>query len=347
MIFIFHILLLLIILQPYSAGSFDNFYMNNDRESRKWANNLLKDFKPVLITDDTFKPKSYDAYIQMKREKLAKFGACTGYRCGNVKQMIKDGKLLNNLYIRTRKALPLMPLFPPRLRRSTDLKLKDEIDSIKIYPVESNGTKAIECHKVNDEEISCRQDDFEYKIKLKHKDLSQESLESLIRTLYLRLSTSISTEKRKRSEVLTAAPSSGESGEEPFMIVLPPQEPTPVNGCPEPKEEMTEWPYKVCKICEEPEEPPPPIDNMIIECSPRDYELINPDEPRVFNEGPTTQPSAYVYSCRWQGKRQVESQNIVVPIKSAHPSRTGRQSFRIIIDPSEASTNTLPITIAV
>uniref|UniRef100_T1HL88 Uncharacterized protein n=1 Tax=Rhodnius prolixus TaxID=13249 RepID=T1HL88_RHOPR len=221
--------------------------------------------------------------------------------------MIKDGKLLNNLYIRTRKALPLMPLFPTRLRRSVDLKIQDEIDSIKIFPIVSNGSKAIECHKDSDEEITCRQDDFEYKIKLKHRDLSQESLESLIRSLYLRLSSSIPTEKHKRSEVLTAAPPSGGSNnEEPFMIVLPPQMHSHNIECPEfNREHATEWPYKSCKHCEDDAtENPPPIDNMIIECSPRDYETVNPGDVReVKHDGTTKRPNAYVYSCRWQGKR--------------------------------------------
>ncbi|KAK9512966.1 hypothetical protein O3M35_001265 [Rhynocoris fuscipes] len=333
----------------YSSDSEQNLSANkrkNDYRSKPILNDnyrtktyyrsqpILNDnYRSQPTINDNYRPKAFNGYMKFIQDR---FNRNVKYRKlrnngENIRELIKNGRLLNKFYTDMKDNERLKRYFLER-------NLKNEIESVNIVPIQSNGAESIECIKNNEDYISCKQDDFEYNIKLKHKDLSQDNIENLIRSLYMRLSCGMPSFKDKRSAC------NNDTNDSPFMLILPPPKPTSLcNDI----ASTTVWMFTPCKsyymTSTAPIQKQQNVNNkMIIECDPKDFEPETANYPRKFYQfdpASTTEPSAYIYSCRWQGKRQIETQNIIVPINRNQKLSNKRKVFKVFIDPDRETVN--------
>ncbi|KAF6206201.1 hypothetical protein GE061_017430 [Apolygus lucorum] len=278
-----------------------------------------------------FRPPGFEKFLERKRKQSIMYPSYIpqGFKQESVKELIQRGGLLNVGYVSSQSPILRMRRENPAVKEknTSAVSIMNEISSVEVLPI-IRQSRTIECQRDSDGVVNCHQDDLHYKIRLKHPDLPQDILETLITNLYARLFKATSDKKKRDgNKISTQKPSSDES---PFIIVLPPDHSEGV------KVVQNAKPVKNHNIPETEHS-----EDLIIECTPTDLEGPKDNE-KTSLKGDQKGPKNYVYSCRWHGKRSTEQQRIVVEKVRKGPPL---QSFKVLIDPSKVGLNLLPITV--
>ncbi|BES96020.1 Hypothetical protein NTJ_08829 [Nesidiocoris tenuis] len=213
--------------------------------------------------------------------------------------------------------------------------IMSEIRSVEVLPI-IRKSRTIECRRDREGVVDCHQDDLRYKIRLKHPDLPQDMLETLIANLYGRLFKA--TNDKKKREGVNSQPSVVKSREEtPFIIVLPPDQSDPPKiGLPTKIESLPKITKN--KVSTEADQ----SDDLVIECSPTDDEPLKSDGVFLSKNDDFNSAGSLVYSCKWVSKRSAQTRTVVVDKKRRGPPL---QSFQVLIDPTKVDLNLLPVTV--
>uniref|UniRef100_A0A0A9XD61 Uncharacterized protein n=1 Tax=Lygus hesperus TaxID=30085 RepID=A0A0A9XD61_LYGHE len=210
-----------------------------------------------------FRPPGFEKFLERKRKQSIMYPSYIpqGFKQESVKELIQKGRLLNAGYVSNQSPIPRKRRESSAVKEknTSAVSIMNEISSVEVLPI-IRQSRTIECQRDSDGVVNCHQDDLHYKIRLKHPDLPQDILETLITNLYARLFKATSDKKKRDgNKIITQKPNSDES---PFIIVLPADHSEGV------KEVQSAKPVVKSHNIPETEH----SEDLIIECTPTDLE---------------------------------------------------------------------------